>query len=93
MDEDSDYKDDDGDRDKGKGDIKNSIKSRKAFQMAINDKSVPPAIKRLSRIANVILLSLMALAIADYSIHYTQLKSTIVNYEVIGRSYQRIAEI
>jgi hypothetical protein len=61
--------------------------------MAINDKSVPPAIKRLSRTANVILLCLLALAIADYSIHYTQLKETIVNYEVIGNSYQRIAEI
>lgn len=61
--------------------------------MAINDKSVPPAIKRLSRIANVLLLALLALAIADYSIHYTQLKDTMVNYDVIGNSYKRIAEI
>ena len=28
----------------GSSDMKSQIKSRKAFQMAINDKSVPPAI-------------------------------------------------
>jgi hypothetical protein len=71
LDEDHDMKDDD-DRDKSsRGDsMKNSIKSRKAFSMAINDKSVPPAIKRLSRTANIIILYLLALAIVDYSIHY-----------------------
>jgi len=75
MDDDHDYKDEDSDRDKsGKNDsLKNTIKSRKAFQMAINDKSVPPAITRLSRTSSMILLFLMALAISDYAIHYQQL--------------------
>lgn len=61
--------------------------------MAINDKSVPPAIKRLSRIANILLLCLLALAIVDYSMHYAQLKDTISNYQVIDYSYTRISEI
>ena len=31
--------------------LKASIKSKKAFSMAINDKTMPPAIKRLSSMA------------------------------------------
>lgn len=63
-------KDDDSERDKSnKNDsLRSTIKSRKAFSMAINDKSVPPPIMRLSRIANVVLLCLLALAIVDYAI-------------------------
>lgn len=73
LDDDYDHKeegDSERDRNKNNDSMKNTIKSRKAFQMAINDKAVPPAIKRLSRIANVILLVLLALAISDYSINY-----------------------
>lgn len=47
--------------------MKANIKSKKAFSMAINDKTMPPAIKRLSRTAQVILLVLIALATAEYS--------------------------
>jgi hypothetical protein len=37
---------------KGEGDaLKASIKSKKAFSMAINDKTMPPAIKKLSTTA------------------------------------------
>ena len=61
--------------------------------MAINDKAVPPAIKRLSRIANVILLCLLTLAIVDYSIHFTQVKDTISNFKVIENAQKRTAEI
>ena len=67
-------------REKNNDSFKNSIKSRKAFQMAINDRSVPPAIQRLSRIANIIILCLIAIAVVDYSIAYKLLKDTIINY-------------
>ena len=64
-----------GDRD-GKGNkndgLRNNIKSRKAFSMAINDKTVPSSILRLSRIAQLVLLCLVALAVTDYTIIYKQ---------------------
>jgi len=63
--------------------IRNTIKSRKAFQMALTDTSMPPAILRLSRLANILLLCLMALAIIDYSTVFKQLKDTITNYKDI----------
>ncbi len=72
IDDDNDLKDEDGDREKSnKNDsLRNSIKSRKAFSMAINDKSVPAPIQRLSRITNIILLCLLAIAIVDYAIMF-----------------------
>jgi len=36
--------------------------------MAINDKTMPPAIKRLSTIAQIIILFLAALAIIEYAV-------------------------
>lgn len=39
------------DGEKGLEDTKANIKSKKAFSMAINDKTMPPSIKRLSRTA------------------------------------------
>jgi len=95
LDEDHEAKDEESERDKNKNNdsMKNSIKSRKAFQMAINDKSVPPAIQRLSRIANIVLLALIAIAIVDYSIHYKQLKDTIENFKVIENAYTRLSEV
>jgi hypothetical protein len=48
--------------------FKNNIKSRKALQMAINDKSVPRAIRNLSTTMNIVLLCLLALAIAEFTI-------------------------
>jgi hypothetical protein len=50
-----------------KNEFRNSIKSRKAFSMAINDKTMPASILRLSRVANFVLLCLIALAVSDYS--------------------------
>jgi hypothetical protein len=38
-------------KDKDSDNLKTNIKSKKAFSMAINDKTMPPAIKRLSRTA------------------------------------------
>ena len=55
-------KDKDGDQ------LKANIKSKKAFSIAINDKTMPPAIKRLSITAQIILLFLIAIAIAEYAI-------------------------
>jgi hypothetical protein len=40
--------------------------------MAINDKSMPASILRLSRIANFILLVLIALSVTDYSLIYKE---------------------
>ena len=73
--------------------LKNQIKSRKAFQMAINDKSVPPAIQRLSRIAGLLLLCLITIATVEYSIAFKLLKTTITNFDVINNSQLRISEI
>lgn len=61
--------------------------------MALTDKTMPPAILRLNRVANVLLLGLIALAVIDYSTVFKQLKDTITNYEVIESSERRIAEI
>jgi hypothetical protein len=60
--------------------LKNTIKSRKAFQMALTDKTMPPAIKRLSRAANLLLICLITIAVIDYSTVFKQLKDTITNY-------------
>lgn len=48
--------------------FKNNIKSRKALQMAINDKSTPPAIRNLRMTMNVVVMALLALAITEYTI-------------------------
>ena len=48
--------------------LKANIKSKKAFSMAINDKTMPPAIKRLSTTAQIVLLCLVAIAISEYAI-------------------------
>jgi hypothetical protein len=66
--EEQDHKEKNSDKD---GDqLKANIKSKKAFSMAINDKTMPPAIKRLSTTAQIILLFLIALAVAEYAIIY-----------------------
>jgi hypothetical protein len=38
--------------------------------MAINDKTMPSAIKRLGRVANIMLICLIAIAVSDYAIVY-----------------------
>jgi hypothetical protein len=80
IDEDNDPDSESGEsgKDKNKsgdqsGSIKNTIKSRKAFQMAITDTTMPPAILRLSRFANILLACLVAIAVIDYSTVYKQL--------------------
>ena len=73
--------------------LKASIKSKKAFSMAINDKTMPPAIKRLSTMAQVIILCLIAIAISEYAVIYSQISDTKQNFILIQNSYLRTAEI
>lgn len=56
------------DREKDSDGITTNIKSKKAFSMAINDKAMPPAIRRVSRTAQIIIAFLISLAIAEYVI-------------------------
>ena len=68
----------------GDGDsLKANIKSKKAFSMAINDKTMPPAIKRLSTTAQIILACLVAIAISEYAIIYQQVSDTKANFTLI----------
>lgn len=73
--------------------VKHSIKSRKAFQMALSDQAMPPSIIRLNRVTNILIIFLIVLAIVDYSSVYKQLQDTITNYEVIESSQRQISEI
>jgi hypothetical protein len=61
--------------------------------MAINDKTMPPAIKRLSRTAQVIVSFLITIAIAEYAIVFKQFTETKTNFTLISDSYERTAEI
>ena len=61
--------------------------------MAINDKTMPPAIKRLSTIAQVMLLCLVAIAISEYAIIYKQIADTKSNFLLIEKAYLRTAEL
>ena len=81
------------DRDKEGDQLKSNIKSKKAFSMAINDRTMPPAINRLSRTAQLILLILIALATAEYSIIYKQLGNIKTNFSLIERTYLRSSEL
>ena len=48
--------------------LKNNIKSRKALQIAINDKSTPRAIRNLRVTMNLVIMCLLALAITEFVI-------------------------
>ena len=63
--------------------FKNNIKSRKALQMAINDKSTPPAIRNLRMTMNLVVLALLALAITEYTIISSQFKDINDNFNLI----------
>ena len=61
--------------------------------MALTDTSMPPAILKLSRLANFLLLCLIALAIIDYSTVFKQLKDTVTNYRNIEYQMRRVGEL
>jgi hypothetical protein len=63
--------------------FKNNIKSRKALQMAINDKSTPPAIRNLRMTMNLVVVALLALAITEYTIISSQFKDINENFNLI----------
>jgi uncharacterized protein YxeA len=54
---------------------------------------MPPAIKRLSTMAQVIILCLIAIAISEYAVIYSQISDTKQNFILIQNSYLRTAEI
>ena len=92
--DDEDQKEMESAKDKNKNDtFKNSIKSRKAFSMALNDKTIPSSIKRLNRTSNCVLVCLIIFAILEYSFAYKQLADTMLNFQLIQSSYMVIAEI
>lgn len=72
-----------GEKEKDGDSMKTSIKSKKAFSMAINDRTMPTAIKRLSRTAQLIILFLITLAIAEYAIVFQQYQNTKTNFTLI----------
>lgn len=54
--------------------------------MALTDKTMPPAIRRLNRAANILIIAIVSLALIDYSTVFKQFKDTITNYQVIESS-------
>jgi hypothetical protein len=67
--------------------LKASIKSKKAFSMAINDKTMPPAIRKLSSMAQVILCILMVIAIVEYAVIYQQFSDTKANFNIMQKAF------
>jgi hypothetical protein len=63
--------------------FKNNIKSRKALQMAINDKSVPSAIRNLRMTMNIVILCLLALSITEFIVIGSQFKDINENFTLI----------
>lgn len=92
-DEDESHGKDSSDKNSDTDSLKANIKSKKAFSMAINDKTMPPAIKKLSTFAQIILLCLVAIAITEYAVMYKQVADTKANFILIEKSQQRTAEL
>lgn len=73
--------------------FKNNIKSRKALHMAINDTTVPPAIRNLKITMNFVILCLLALAITEFTIITGEFRDINENFNLIQKSYSRMSEI
>ena len=73
--------------------FKNNIKSRKALQMAINDKSTPPAIRNLRWTMNLVMMCLLALAVSEFIVINSQFNDINENFNLIEKSYARISEV
>ncbi len=61
--------------------------------MAINDKSVPMAIKRLKWTANFVLLSLLAVAIVEFTIVRSQFRDINDNFNLVVLANKRNTEL
>lgn len=73
--------------------FKSNIKSRKALQIAIDDKSTPRAIKNLKITMNIVLLCLLALGIAEYVTISTQSTDINNNIKMVEKAYGRLSEL
>ncbi len=73
--------------------FKSNIKSRKALQLAINDKSVPVAIKRLRMTTNIVIVALLSLSIIEFVTINKQFTDINENFNLIEQSYGRISEL
>jgi len=61
--------------------------------MLINDKSVPPAIKRFQMTVNLVLLLMIALSSTEFAIIRHQLAGINQNFNLIYQSYSRMSEL
>lgn len=73
--------------------FKNHIKSRKALQSTINDKSTPRAIRNLRITMNLVILCLLALAITEFTVINSQFSDINDNFNLIQNSYGRVSEV
>jgi len=60
--------------------------------MAINDKSVPKAIRNLSYTMNMVIVCLLALAISEFTIISNQFNAINENFNLIEQSFLLISE-
>lgn len=61
--------------------------------MAINDTTVPPAIRNLRMTMNIVVLCLLALAITEFVLITGQFSDINENFNLIQKSYGRISEV
>ena len=61
--------------------------------MAINDKTMHPAIKRLSFKIQIMLIFLILIAVIEYFIIYKQIFDTKANFRLIEKANSRTAEL
>lgn len=73
--------------------FKHGIKSRRTLTLAINDKSQPRATKNLKIIMNLVIISLICIAITEFATINNQFTDIDENFNLIELSYGRISEI
>ena len=61
--------------------------------MAINDKTVPKAIRNLGMTMNIVILCLLGLAISEFTIITSQFRDINSNFNLIKQSYGIISEV
>ena len=61
--------------------------------MALNDNTVPPAIRNLRWTMNFVIMSLLALAITEFIIITNLFKDINENFLLIQKSYSRLSEV
>jgi hypothetical protein len=77
---------------KTKEDIfQSSLKSKKAFNAALNEKSMPPSIKRLKISGYIIILVIIALASTEFGVILTKFNDIKENLELVKYSREQIA--